>query len=113
MSDDRSSVAPPAGHDPERQPHEAPVAAIDVYWRPRCFYCFRLRRALRRAGVTGQEHNIWEDRRAREFVRRHANGNETVPTVVVGEHVYVNPRPRTLLAELRGRATGERPPDVA
>ena len=96
-------MVPPADRDPRRQPDPAPLPSVDVYWRPRCFYCFRLRRALRRAGVIQREHNIWQDERAREFVRRHANSNETVPTVVVGDDVFVNPRPRTLLARLRAQ----------
>ena len=96
-------MVPPTEGDARRQPDQALLSGIDVYWRPRCFFCFRLRRALRRAGVIPREHNIWQDERAREFVRRYADANETVPTVVVGDDVYVNPRPRTLLAKLRAQ----------
>ncbi|MGZ4556798.1 MAG: glutaredoxin family protein [Mycobacteriaceae bacterium] len=105
MSDDGPAAVPTPDRDEEGRPKEAPIG-IDVYWRPRCFFCFRLRRALRRTGIATREHNIWKDRGAREFVRWHANGTETVPTVVVGNHVFVNPRPRTLLAELRRSRAG-------
>ena len=37
------------------------------------------------------EINIWEDPRAAATVRSLANGNETVPTVVIGEIAMVNP----------------------
>ncbi len=99
MTDDLPAAVPTPDRDGEGRPKEA-ASTIDVYWRPRCLYCFRLRRALRRAGIVTREHNIWKDRDAREFVRLHANGTETVPTVAVGNRVFVNPRPRTLLAVL-------------
>ena len=35
--------------------------------------------------------NIWEDPDAAARVRAVAGGNETVPTVFVGEHALVNP----------------------
>ncbi len=37
------------------------------------------------------ERNIWEDEGAAEFVRSHARGYETVPTVEVAGQVLVNP----------------------
>lgn len=64
---------------------------VTVYWRPGCPYCARLRRHLRRLGVLTTELNIWEDPRAAAVVRSHADGNETVPTVLVGDTALVNP----------------------
>jgi mycoredoxin len=37
------------------------------------------------------EHNIWDDPADAAIVRRYANGNETVPTVVIGDVGMVNP----------------------
>lgn len=65
---------------------------IDLYWRPGCGFCERLRRDLDAAGIERTEHNIWNDPEAAAVVRRHARGNETVPTVVIGGRTgLVNP----------------------
>jgi len=64
---------------------------ITVYWRPGCGFCMALERQLADSDLTIQYRNIWEDQDAAEFVRSHANGNEVVPTVQVGEMVMVNP----------------------
>lgn len=64
---------------------------IDLYWRPGCGYCAALRRQLDRAGIDRVEHNIWDDPGAAATVRAHADGGETVPTVLVGGRAMVNP----------------------
>jgi glutaredoxin len=86
---------------------------VTVYWRPGCGYCTRLRLSLRRAGIPADEVNIWEDADGAAFVRSAAGGNETVPTVTVGDRTLVNPQPRRLVAsiaaqypDLVGTATG-------
>jgi len=75
--------------------------AVDVYWRPGCGYCSRLLRHFDRAGVAVRLHNIWEDDRARLFVRDHNRSDETVPTVAVGDVVVTNPPPRHFVEQLR------------
>lgn len=42
--------------------------------------------------------NIWDDPEAAAFVRSVARGNETVPTVAVGEIAMVNPSVKDVLA---------------
>ena len=59
-----------------------------------------LNRRLKKAGVRLDEHNIWDDPEAAEFVRSVADGNETVPTVVVGDQVMVNPSAKQVIAAL-------------
>jgi mycoredoxin len=54
----------------------------------------KLRFGLRRARVKFHEVNIWNDPSAAAFVRSVANGNETVPTVTIGEVSLVNPSAR-------------------
>jgi glutaredoxin len=68
--------------------------ATDVvfYTRPGCGYSFRLRHALRRRGLPFREVNIWADVTAAAAVRAVADGNETVPTVHVGDRWLVNPK---------------------
>lgn len=50
-----------------------------------------LRSGLRRAAIPTTEVNIWEDPEAAATVRDVAGGNETVPTVIVGDAALVNP----------------------
>ena len=64
-------------------------------------FCALLRRQLRSAGVPTDDRNIWDDPAAAAFVRRHANGNETVPTVDVAGTVMVNPSMRQVVAAAR------------
>lgn len=75
--------------------------AIDVYWRPGCGACSSLRVTLAEAGVPTRWHDIWTDPDAAAFVRSVAAGNETVPTVRIGEQVLVAPRPQRVVEELR------------
>ncbi len=81
---------------------------LTVYWRPGCFFCGRLLRGLERAGVTAELRNIWADDAARDFVRRHNRGNETVPTVALGAMVWTNPDAQTVTRALRAVGIGAR-----
>jgi len=73
---------------------------IVVYWRPGCGFCIRLERGLAANDVAYSARNIWADPEAAAFVRSVANGNETVPTVVIGETTMVNPTIDEVLASL-------------
>lgn len=64
---------------------------IDFYWRPGCGFCMSLERRLDGAGIPFRKFNIWEDDDNAAFVRSVADGNETVPTVKIGEIALVNP----------------------
>jgi glutaredoxin len=75
-----------------------------VYWRPGCPYCGSLRRALHRAGIETTEIDIWKDPRGAAVVRAATGGDETVPTVALGDTVMVNPAPRDVIA--RAAAAG-------
>ena len=74
-----------------------------VYTRPHCPYCFRLRRKLRKYNIDFTEINIWKDQQARERVRAVADGDETVPTVNIGDRWLVNPTVEDVMAEISGR----------
>lgn len=98
---------------PDTQRSDSPSSSseIELYTRPGCPYCFTLRTGLRRAGLTFREINIWENPDAAAFVRSVANGNETVPTVVVGAVQMVNPsarRVRTVAAKASGLSSPTR-----
>ena len=67
------------------------MAAVTVYTRPGCPFCTMLRSGLQDRGLAFDEVDIWQDPTATETVRSLANGNETVPTVVVGDWSAVNP----------------------
>ena len=78
--------------------------AVEFYWRPGCPFCIALRSRLRRSAIPFREVNIWEDPDAAARVRSVANGNETVPTVFVGEHALVNPSIRQVTDLVRQAA---------
>jgi glutaredoxin len=63
-----------------------------------------LRRQLEKVGVECVEHNIWDEPAAAAVVRRFANGNETVPTVVIGDVGLVNPSGRQVAEHLEAEA---------
>jgi glutaredoxin len=63
-----------------------------------------LRRGLRRAGIEFDEVNIWEDPAGAPTVWSITGGDETVPTVVIGDTAMVNPSPRRVVSELRAGA---------
>ena len=78
---------------------------IDLYWRPGCGFCMALERGLGKVGdLPISRHNIWDDPEAAAFVRQHANGNETVPTVVIGEVGMVNPSAKQVATYLEESA---------
>lgn len=83
---------------------------IEVFWRPGCAYCALLLPRLRRSGLPLKEVNIWEDSEAATRLRELANGNETVPTVVVRDIAMVNPSLSQVLAEVRRSAPHLEPP---
>ncbi|MBV7411293.1 hypothetical protein KRX56_00855 [Dermabacteraceae bacterium TAE3-ERU27] len=62
-----------------------------IFWRPGCPYCARLQTAIRGEKPHITWVNIWRDKDAAEFLRTLNDGNETVPTALVGEQVLVNP----------------------
>lgn len=72
-----------------------------VYWRPGCSFCTRLITSLDQAGVTYDQVNIWDSPDGAAFVRSVADGNETVPTVVLGDVAHVNPAPQFVIDAAR------------
>lgn len=64
---------------------------ITVYWRPGCGFCSRLFRHLDHVGIAHERVNIWDSEQGATTVRSFARGNETVPTVVIGDIGLVNP----------------------
>lgn len=79
------------------------LPTVTVYWRPGCGFCSTLRSGLEMRGIEFESVNIWADPDAAAFVRSVANGNETVPTVSIGDTSLVNPTARQV-AELVGAA---------
>ncbi len=89
----------------------AEIASVDFYWRPGCGFCMMLERSLTKAEVPLAKRNIWEDPGAAAVVREHANGNETVPTVVIGDVAMVNPPAGQVLEVLHTKAPHLLPED--
>ncbi|KRE38624.1 NrdH-redoxin [Janibacter sp. Soil728] len=74
---------------------------VVIYWRPGCVYCLRLRGALGKDKGKATWVSIWADEEAAAFVRSINDGNESVPTVRIGEQVHTNPEPELVRAALR------------
>ena len=85
--------------------------AITFYWRPGCGFCMMLDRRLSKLGIPMDKRNIWDDPEASATVRSLANGNETVPTVVVGDVAMVNPSAAAVLDVVRAEAPHLEPDD--
>lgn len=89
--------------------------AVTVFWRPGCGFCSGLLAGLERTGLRFDRVNIWDDPEAAALVRSVAGGNETVPTVRIGDVALINPTPRDVMRELASKApdqlpTGYEPP---
>ena len=83
---------------------DAPIDAVDFYWRPGCGFCMMLERRLDGASVPLAKHNIWDDPANAAVVRSHTGGNETVPTVVIDGVGMVNPSADDVIAVLSEKA---------
>ena len=72
---------------------------VTVYWRPMCGYCEQLKAVLADRGVDYAAVAIWADRSKADVERRANGGDEVVPTVQVGDDVFlVNPSLEEVLA---------------
>jgi len=85
---------------------------IDFYWRPGCGFCMGLERSLEKMKIPLNKMNIWDDAAHAATVRSIANGNETVPTVVVGDAKLVNPSAGQVLQAIQNQAPGLLPDGV-
>lgn len=61
-----------------------------VLWRPHCPFCSMLFRDIERAGLDVETRDIWSDAEARALLNDRI-GCETVPSVLVGDELLVNP----------------------
>ncbi|WP_243790583.1 glutaredoxin domain-containing protein [Saccharopolyspora gloriosae] len=95
------STAQPDG---ERTDGGGTAAELIVYTRPGCPFCTSLRAGLRRQELEFREIDIWQEQGAAAAVRALADGNETVPTVVLGDWSAVNPSASQVLDAVREHA---------
>ena len=87
------------------------IQAIEVFWRPGCPFSDALGRGLDRVGVPMHRRNIWENPDDAAIVRSIADGNETVPTIIIGPVALVNPSVGLVLATVaRARPAPPRRP---
>jgi glutaredoxin len=84
---------PPAGSES--------IRAVQLYWRPGCGFCSSLLGKLKDAPYPIEMHNIWEEPESAARVRSAARGNETVPTVFIGDDALVNPSASQILETVR------------
>lgn len=74
-----------------RLPGARSAPVVVVYLTPGSEVAASLQRDLKRAGIETEVVDITQDPDGAAFVRNHANGAETVPTVDVAGKVMVNP----------------------
>ncbi len=110
MTASSSAEANGNGADPDAMQSSEPVEIV-VYWRPGCMFCSSLLRQLDRRGVPHRRVNIWDDTVGAALVRAAANGNETVPTVLIGPITVVNPDIHTVLSLAAEHLPGAVPAD--
>jgi mycoredoxin len=77
---------------------------VVIYWRPDCVFCLGLLLRLTFTRLRYRKVDIRKDPAARAFVRSVADGNETVPTVVVAGRALVNPSKRQLISAVQVHA---------
>lgn len=61
-----------------------------VLWRPHCPFCRILFSGIESHGIDVETRNIWEDDDARSLLNGRI-GSETVPSVLIGDRILVNP----------------------
>lgn len=71
-----------------------------VLWRPHCPFCRILFSGIEKHGLEVELRNIWEDDEARALLNQRI-GSETVPSVLVGDEILVNPSITELLAAVQ------------
>ncbi|MDH3707575.1 MAG: NrdH-redoxin [Acidimicrobiia bacterium] len=84
---------------------------IEYYWRPGCPFCMRLESKLGRYDIPLVRRNIWENADDAARVRSVANGNESVPTVIIGQRAMVNPSADEVMSVLSEAAPALVPDD--
>lgn len=77
---------------------------VDFYWRPGCPFCMSLERNLDKLDIPLNKKNIWDSPADAATVRSIADGNETVPTVVIGDAKMVNPSAGQVLQAMQNNA---------
>lgn len=97
LTDDGSAVATEHGV-------AGRIEAIEVFWRPGCPFVGGVGRVLDEAGVPTNLRDISENPDDAAIVRSIADGEETVPTLIVGPVALVNPSARLVMATLREHA---------
>ena len=77
-----------------------PDAALPVVlWRPGCGFCRILFSGLERHDVPHERRDIWQDDDARKLLNDRI-GSETVPSVLIGDELLVNPSVTEVLERL-------------
>lgn len=87
------------------------TSPVVIHWRPGCGFCSALLEGVAETPLDHDTVNIWEDEEGAAFVRSVTDGNETVPTVRVGDVALVNPTVRQLLQAVAEHAPEALPED--
>lgn len=78
------------------------MAAVEIYTRPMCGFCYRAKKLLDSKGVAYTEYNIWEEAGKKEEMESRAPGARTVPQIFIDD-THVGGCDDLLSAESDGR----------
>ena len=78
------------------------MAAIEIYTRPMCGFCYQAKKLLDQKGVSYTEYNIWAETGKKDEMLQRSNGGRTVPQIFVGD-THVGGATELLTLEHEGR----------
>jgi mycoredoxin len=76
------------------------TSTVVVLWRPHCPFCRILFSGLERHDIAFETRDIWNDDEARALLNERI-GCETVPSVLIGDELLVNPSISEVVEALR------------
>lgn len=61
------------------------MAAVEIYTRPMCGFCYRAKKLLDSKGVAYTEYDIWAESGRKEEMTQRAPGAMTVPQIFIDD----------------------------
>lgn len=78
------------------------MAAVEIYTRPMCGFCYRAKKLLDAKGVSYAEYDAWAEPGRKEEMLRRTGGAATFPQVFIGD-VHIGGCDELLQAESAGK----------
>ncbi len=63
------------------------MATVEIYTRPMCGFCYRVKKLLDMKGIAYAEYDVWEDGSKKTEMVKRSGGRNTMPQVFIdGKH---------------------------